>query len=116
MAYPNKHPLSRLEACPPFLAHVLARENNGKKRMPLEEIVARSGLSERTYLRTARKTSWDSVKFSVIKGFLKGCGVDPFKMRNHWRYLREHNFRPDYLTAKQWELMNSRCSAGQRSG
>lgn len=109
MPYPTSNPLTRLHSCPPFLVHALARDKSGKKRIPLDQIVKRSGLSERTYLRTASKTDWDGVKFGVIKAFLKGCGVDPFKMRNHWRYLREHNFRPEYLTSKQWELMNRRC-------
>jgi len=109
--YPGKNPLSRLESTPPFLCHALARKRNGKQRIPLDEMVARSGLSERTYLRTARKDSWDGVKFGVIKGFLKGAGIDPWRMRNHLRYLREHNFQFPYLTAKQKRVMDEICAA-----
>lgn len=108
--HPIKNPLSRLDSCPPFLAHALARQHNGKKRIPLEDIVARSGLSERTYLRTARKESWDSVKYGVMKAFLSGVGVDPWNMRNHWRYLREHNFKFSYLTSKQQRMLNQLCA------
>ena len=108
--YPNKNPLRRIEDCPPFLAHALAREANGKQRIPLDAIVKRSGLSERTYLRTACKDSWDGVKYGVLKRFLKGCGVDPFNMRNHWRYLREHGFVLPYLTRQQADLLNKRCA------
>lgn len=108
--HPIKNPLSRLDSCPPFLAHALAREHNGKERIPLDEIVARSGLSERTYLRTARKDSWDSVKLSVIRAFLKGTGIDPFNFRNEMRYIREHNFKFPYLNKKQVAALNAICA------
>jgi hypothetical protein len=109
--FPVKNPLTQLEKVPPFLAHALARKRNGRERIPLDEIVARSGLSERTYLRTARKDSWDGVKFSVIKGFLLGAGVDPWRMKNQLRYLRDHNFQFPYLTAKQKRVMDEICAA-----
>lgn len=110
MPYPLKNPLLRLENCPPFLAHALARERNGKKRLALNKIVERSGLPERTYLRTACKDSWDGVKYGVIKKFLKGCGVNPFQMNKDWRFLRVHNFQFPYLTKKQQQVMDGICA------
>jgi len=114
MAYPTKNPLAKLDSCPPFLAHALARERNGKKRLALDKIVERSGLAERTYLRTARKHNWDTVKFGVMKKFLKGTGVDPFRMRNELRYLREHNFQFPFLNKKQQQTLNEICAAAQK--
>lgn len=105
--YPG-NPILRLKQCPPFLAHALARKRN--KRMPLAEIVQRSGLSERTYLRTARKDSWASVKLEVIEKFLEGCGVNPWKMRDHHRFLRAHRFKIPYLTKTQQKIMDEICA------
>lgn len=109
--YPD-HPIERLQKCPPFLAHALARQR--KKRVPLIEIVKRSGLSERTYLRTARMNSWGSVKLDVILGFLKGCEVDPWRMRKHYRFLRDHNYVIPYLTKRQRQIFDEICR-GQES-
>lgn len=104
-------PIQKLKMCPPFLAHALARNRsrNGNKKMPLAEIVERSGLSQRTYLRTARMTSWASVKFDVIERFLRGTKVNPWRMQVHNKYLRKHNFRIPYLTKPQQKALDEIC-------
>jgi hypothetical protein len=109
MAYPKKTPLDELTKCPPFLAHALARTRS--RRTPLAVIVARSRLSERTYLRTARKRSWNGVKLDVIVAFLYGTQVNPWRMRNHWRWLRRHNFKFPYLRKPQESILQELSAA-----
>lgn len=114
MSNPNHQPQTRLNQCnlcPPFLAYALARSTSGgvAKRLSLQELVERSGLPERTFMRTAQKTSWDHVKFGVMVGFLGACGVDPMQFRKHRRFLRNHRDRLPYLTDRQWQSLNDKA-------
>lgn len=107
--HPAKDPIQTIKDCPPFLMHALARMQSGKKRLPLETIVKRSGLPERTYLRTARRDSWKGIKFEYVEAMRAGTGVNPFQMRNHWRLLRKHNYDLPFLNVRQKRIFVEIC-------
>jgi hypothetical protein len=122
MPFPNKNPLSELHKVPPFLVHALAINNTGRRRFTLLEIVARSGLSERTYLRTVRNLDWRNVKEDVIERVLAGTGVNPWRFKRHRKFLRKYGEtlrfinkrqRDVYLSlANQWIEQRSRSVKG----
>ena len=108
--FPISDPLKMLDACPPFLLHALACDKTGKRRLPLEVIVNRSGLTERTYMRTARRHSWDDVKLKVIKAMILGTGVDPMRMRKKRQWLRKRDYKIPYLTPRQQRILDEICA------
>lgn len=107
--------LELADKLPPFLVFSLAR--TGKrgpgsnretasltgKRPTLEHMILVSGLSARTFTRTARKLSWAGVRVSVVDAFCKGCGVSLFKTRSHTRFLRN-----TFTCAKKMPHLSSR--------
>lgn len=101
MPFQNRHPLSELHKVPPFLMHAIAIKPGGRERYPLEEIVARSGLTERTYLRTVRKCSWKEVKTGTMEGVLAGTGVNPWDFARHREFLRKHGADLKFINARQ---------------
>ena len=105
-------PLRRLDLCPPFLAYVLARRDTGSavKRVTLPELVRLSGLSKRTFIRISAKTDWNSVRLDDIKAFLRACGVNPFQMKKHLRFLANHPVRLPYLSLEQSRTFNARSA------
>lgn len=105
-------PLRRLDLCPPFLAYVLARRDTGSavKRVSLPELVKKSGLSKRTFIRISAKTDWNSVRLEDIKAFLRACGVNPFQMKKHLRFLANHPDKLPYLSAEQSRNFNARSA------
>ncbi len=106
MGFPISDPWAMLQAVPPFLMHALACDHTGRRRLPLDEIVKRSGLTERTYLRTARRDSWDDVKWKVIRAMIDGTGVDPLRMRRKRQFLRKHGCKIPYLTPRQQKILD----------
>lgn len=90
-----------VEAVPPCLMHALALDGTGRRRLTLAAIVERSGLTERTYLRTARRANWDDVKWKVIMAMIKGTGVDPLNNRRKRQLIRKHGFKIPHLTPSQ---------------
>lgn len=106
MAHPTENPWLPLEKVPPFLAHAIAINNGGKRRFTLDEIVARSGLKERTYLRYARMLSWDSIRKRNIQQFLAGTGVNPWRFERHRNFLRKHGASLSWVNARQRAIFN----------
>lgn len=70
--------LARLNHCPPFMVYYGSRLITDAN-LSVQELAARSGLSPRTILRTAHRTSWDGVKVGVMDRFCRACGIDPMK-------------------------------------
>lgn len=105
--FPIANPWKMVEAVPPCLMHALALDGTGKRRLTLAAIVARSGLTERTYLRTARRPNWDDVKWKVIMAMIKGTGVDPLNNRRKRQLIRKHGFKIPHLTAAQQKNLDA---------
>ena len=72
---------------PPFVVYYYARLGRpgrplGKKcfdatrRRPVSEMVAKSGIPERTFFKITRMFSFETVTFDVADRFVRGCGVD----------------------------------------
>ena len=110
MGYPKKNPLNELDNVPPFLAHVLAINNGGKNRFTLDEIVARSGLKERTYLRTIRMLDWQQVRKEVIERVLLGTGVNPWRFKRHRKFLRKHGATLRWVNMRQKNVYLELCA------
>lgn len=83
--------IQKLDRVPPWVCRVLARH----RRRPLtsEEIARRSGLTPSWVNRLSRKTTWAGVSVASADAFLAGCGVDPFRMKRHWSYLKRAKLR-----------------------
>jgi len=67
--------LKQLDACPPFVCYYAAQMNRDK-RPTLNQLVAVSGMSQRTFGRIAHKTTWAGVTIKHASQFLAACGID----------------------------------------
>jgi hypothetical protein len=90
--------------------HALALDHNGRRRLPLTVIVQRSGLTERTYLRTARRDNWDDVKLKIIEAMIVGTGVDPMRFAKQRKMLRRHGFKIPHLKPSQQRILDEICA------
>ena len=104
------NPFEQIERCPPFLAYAVANQKHKKKRPTVDFMVERSGLPQRTFLRTVQKDDWENVKYFVIKGVFQGCGVNPGDMYEIFRTLRRNGFRPQNLSARQMAKFEAICA------
>jgi hypothetical protein len=109
------------KVCPPFLAYSMAMNRNGGRLKWLGpgEVARRSGLPLRTVCRVAAKTSWASVKVSVMDAFMQGCGVDPFHMRRHREYITRTMLAGNpmpHLSTRDYKTFSRRVAAWKKSG
>lgn len=119
MKRPRKTLLQTLDRLPPFVVYALARKgNHSKKRPPLEELVAASSLSYRTFLRIARKLSWKTIRIDQIESFCGACGVDLLRQRDQLDFIRRgfKYKRPlAHLRPQQWRNFEEACMALAKS-
>lgn len=81
--------LQQLDALPPFTCYALARNSSKRRdRMRLDELAKTAGMSERTFIRIARKFSWAGVKVGDADAFARACGVDLLRQMKTRNYLR----------------------------
>jgi hypothetical protein len=67
--------LTKLDRCPPFVCYYAA--HMGRKARPmLPELVKASGMSERTFVRIAQRTTWAGVTVERLSQFSGACGID----------------------------------------
>ncbi len=103
-----KTPLFRsLEAFPPFLMRVLARDRGGHAKMlPTAILAQRSGLPESYIEWLGRRSTWERVPCDKADSFIQACGVVDL------RYLRRayntemqrmHPFK--YLKAERYRVL-----------
>jgi len=104
MPQPTKHPLAVLKQVPPFLVHAVAIKPGGRRRFTLDEITARSGLNERTYLRYARMISWGRINLDAIERVLAGTGVNPWCFERHRNFLRKYGHTLKFLNQRQRDI------------
>ena len=71
--------LEALDRCPPFLVYYGFHLLQTGERPNIPELLNRSGLSLRTFTRTAHRHSWARVKVSVMTRFCNACGVNPLQ-------------------------------------
>ena len=73
-----------LEAFPPQIIRLLAREGKGRgaKRLTHQDVAKRSGLSYEKVRDLSLLKSWDRVSIGDADSFMRGCGVT---LRNLWR-------------------------------
>jgi len=69
--------LAVIDRCPPFAVYYGCNLLlSPGQRLTVGRMAQMSGLSERTILRTAYRTSWKGVKTGVVDKFCRACGVD----------------------------------------
>ncbi len=58
------------------------------RRLSLEEIAAKAGMSKGAVVRLSKKRSWDNVPVLTVQKFMDACGIDPLHPRRKLWYLR----------------------------
>lgn len=110
MSQPRKTLLDTLDRLPPFGVFALARKR--RRRPRLVDLVASSGLSQRTFCRIARKITWSGVKAADIDAFCSACGVNILRPDKHINYLKhtlEYNQPMSHLSAHQFKTFLAKC-------
>lgn len=105
--------LTQLDAIPPFATYALARDPNKRRQRPSLAALAKSaGMPQRTFVRIARKLSWERVKAGDIDNFCRACGVDLLRQMGERNYLR-HTLaykRPfAHLSPQQYRTFLKQC-------
>ena len=67
--------LAIADRCPPFVCYYAAHMGKAKRPM-LPELVEASGMSERTFVRIAHKTTWAGITLLRASQFSTACGID----------------------------------------
>lgn len=81
--------LKQLDKMAPFVVYALARSQSRRRQRPrLDDLARSAGMSERTFIRIARKFSWGSVKVADVDAFARACGVDLLRQMKTRNYLR----------------------------
>lgn len=78
--------LDELDKCPPFMAYYGHHLVTGK-RLTVDELAEVSGMSRRTFTRTARRRSWEGVRLGVLVAFCRACGVNLFDTKELYSKL-----------------------------
>lgn len=129
---PNQTLLQTIDQYPPFLIYALSRTgrpgatarrrgNRGQanfsvKRLPIEKLAARGGLSIRTFTRIMVRITWADVRVRDIEKFCTGCGINLLQMQRHVKYIRVtltqgKMERWPHLNPQQWRTF---CRLGKR--
>lgn len=95
--------LAIIDQCPPFMIYYLSHHGRGR-RMTIEELVKDSGLSYRTFTRTARTTSWSSVRLHVMDRFCRACGLSPFESERVILLLKQEFSSPKPFSAMEHNM------------
>lgn len=80
--------LQTIEQLPPFVVFALGRRRIHGRKRHVDDIVAESGLSKRTFSRIAARLTWRGVKIEDIDGFCRSCRVNPLAPYQAIRYIR----------------------------
>jgi len=103
--------LATIDELPPFAVYALARRRG--TRPTLKQLVAASGLPQRTFTRISRKLSWASVQAGRIEAFCKACGVNLLAQGKHRDFVR-HSIkyqRPfSHLSNQQLKTFGRQCA------
>lgn len=110
---PNYHRtlLEQLNSLPPFAVFSLARSTHGK-RPRLEDLAKASGIPERTFVRIARRFTWNNVKAAHIDAFCRACGVDILRQRSQRHFLRitlGYKRPMTHLSERQLKVFERQC-------
>ncbi len=76
-----------LDRLPPCIVRLVARRRG--KRLPLHELVERSGLAYGTIQRLSVKVTWADTPPRMIDAFCRACNVDIVHPRATLKYLRK---------------------------
>lgn len=105
--------LSTLDRVPPNICRMFAVrmwhgcEEKTIKRLRVAELVAKSGIPRRSFLRISRMKTWSQVKTGTADRFAMSCGVDLLHKEPFGRFIRKL-YRPGlpYFTKAQREFFD----------
>ena len=78
----------KLDRLPPFAVYAVSRCGRSR-RLPLLELIRRSGLSPRTFARIAVQFTWGNIKLADMEAFHRGCGVNPMRQKQHLQMIKQ---------------------------
>lgn len=84
--------LEKIDAIPPCVCRVLARNKSGKRGLSTRDIANISGLSKTSVAQLSLKMTWKGQRVETIDAFAAACGVDlfsPWKVRKYLRTARK---------------------------
>jgi len=82
--------LQLLDQCPPFVCYYAAQRNRDR-RPSVPELVEASGMSQRTFLRVAHRTTWANVSVKHMSQFCVACGIDPLDAESALLWLAKRH-------------------------
>lgn len=104
-----RNPLAKFNRTPPVAVRAYAIR--GKKggppgdrveRIPLNELVEKSGISRRRFQMLSYLTKWDNVTVADMVNFCLACGVDISKKNPLYELNRKHGDKKlSFLTTRQ---------------
>lgn len=72
------------------------------ERIPMEELLASSGIPRRTFQKLSYRTDWNGVPVDIMCSFCAACGVDIIQKRPLYEFLRQHGKKKlSFLTTRQ---------------